>query len=197
MEDNGLADSFLMNFYVSIDVLDLWCWAVVLSYASFYIIPVHWMNCCFFWCIIIGKGGKYGAIFKKIGQKSLNEQNSEFCLCFLLVAVYKSRATSIMSLSNILYSKYRNYLPSTRLFLTFKLLECWLHHLSTTCVSFWCCFTWYVESSGKMKVYHGYLASSYHTAIISGFSLISSYLESVASSGNRVTLILFSLWNIW
>ncbi|KAG4210054.1 hypothetical protein ERO13_A02G020406v2 [Gossypium hirsutum] len=49
------------------------------------------------------------------------------------------------------------------------------------------------ESSSKMKVYHGYLASSYHTAIISGFSLISSYLESVASSGNRVKAVVIGL----
>ncbi|KAE8677584.1 hypothetical protein F3Y22_tig00111505pilonHSYRG00024 [Hibiscus syriacus] len=49
------------------------------------------------------------------------------------------------------------------------------------------------ESSSKMKVYHGYLASSYHTAIISGFSLISSYLESVASSGNRVNAVVIGL----
>ncbi|MFQ6628053.1 hypothetical protein Gotur_007378, partial [Gossypium turneri] len=49
------------------------------------------------------------------------------------------------------------------------------------------------ESSGKMKVYHGYLASSYHTAIISGFSLISSYLESVASAGNRVKAVVIGL----
>ncbi|XP_022761873.1 methyltransferase-like protein 13 isoform X3 [Durio zibethinus] len=49
------------------------------------------------------------------------------------------------------------------------------------------------ESSSKMKVYHGYLASSYHTAIISGFSLISSYLESVASAGNRVKAVVIGL----
>lgn len=49
------------------------------------------------------------------------------------------------------------------------------------------------ESSGKMKVYHGYLASSYHTGIISGFSLISSYLESVASAGNTVKAVVIGL----
>ncbi|GMI64319.1 hypothetical protein like AT2G31740 [Hibiscus trionum] len=49
------------------------------------------------------------------------------------------------------------------------------------------------ESSSKMKVYHGYLASSYHTAIISGFSLISSYLENVASAGNRVKAVVIGL----
>ncbi|GAU32171.1 hypothetical protein TSUD_68420 [Trifolium subterraneum] len=31
----------------------------------------------------------------------------------------------------------------------------------------------------QMTVYHGYLASSYHTGIISGFTLISSYMETV------------------
>ncbi|XVE74431.1 hypothetical protein DITRI_Ditri12bG0016900 [Diplodiscus trichospermus] len=49
------------------------------------------------------------------------------------------------------------------------------------------------ESSSKMKVYHGYLASSYHTGIISGFSLISSYLESVASAGNKVKAVVIGL----
>ncbi|XVF37961.1 hypothetical protein REPUB_Repub20aG0056500 [Reevesia pubescens] len=49
------------------------------------------------------------------------------------------------------------------------------------------------ESSSKMKVYHGYLASSYHTGIISGFSLISSYLESVASAGNRVKAVVIGV----
>ncbi|XVF29077.1 hypothetical protein REPUB_Repub15cG0088900 [Reevesia pubescens] len=49
------------------------------------------------------------------------------------------------------------------------------------------------ESSSKMKVYHGYLASSYHTGIISGFSLISTYLESVASAGNRVKAVVIGL----
>ena len=38
-----------------------------------------------------------------------------------------------------------------------------------------------------MTVYHGYVASSYHTGIISGFMLISSYMESVASSGKMVS----------
>ncbi|EOY05203.1 S-adenosyl-L-methionine-dependent methyltransferases superfamily protein, putative [Theobroma cacao] len=49
------------------------------------------------------------------------------------------------------------------------------------------------ESSSKMKVYHGFLASSYHTGIISGLSLISSYLESVASAGNRVKAVVIGL----
>ncbi|OMO88574.1 Methyltransferase type 11 [Corchorus olitorius] len=48
-------------------------------------------------------------------------------------------------------------------------------------------------SSSKMKVNHGYLASSYHTGIISGFSLISSYLESVASTGNTVKAVVIGL----
>ncbi|KAK6255220.1 hypothetical protein SCA6_016525 [Theobroma cacao] len=50
-----------------------------------------------------------------------------------------------------------------------------------------------IESSSKMKVYHGFLASSYHTGIISGLSLISSYLESVASAGNRVKAVVIGL----
>nr|QTZ19574.1 methyltransferase 13 [Bixa orellana] len=48
-------------------------------------------------------------------------------------------------------------------------------------------------STGQVKVYHGYLASSYHTGIISGFTLISSYLESVASAGNEVKAIIIGL----
>ncbi|RVW99830.1 hypothetical protein CK203_029137 [Vitis vinifera] len=43
-----------------------------------------------------------------------------------------------------------------------------------------------VGSSNNLKVYHNYLASSYHMGIISGFMLISSYLESVASTGRTV-----------
>ncbi|XP_021290180.1 methyltransferase-like protein 13 isoform X2 [Herrania umbratica] len=49
------------------------------------------------------------------------------------------------------------------------------------------------ELSSKMKVYHGFLASSYHAGIISGLSLISSYLESVASAGNRVKAVVIGL----
>ncbi|CAN6722659.1 unnamed protein product [Malus baccata var. baccata] len=37
------------------------------------------------------------------------------------------------------------------------------------------------KTSHQLKVYHGYLASSYHTGIISGLMLISSYLESMSS----------------
>nr|KYP67778.1 Methyltransferase-like protein 13 [Cajanus cajan] len=40
-----------------------------------------------------------------------------------------------------------------------------------------------------LTVYHGYLASSYHTGIISGFTLISSYMENVASSGKMAIII--------
>ncbi|KAM7485890.1 hypothetical protein LguiA_001899 [Lonicera macranthoides] len=39
------------------------------------------------------------------------------------------------------------------------------------------------DSRNELKVDHDYLSSSYHTGIISGFMLISSYLESVASTG--------------
>ncbi|KDP39345.1 hypothetical protein JCGZ_01102 [Jatropha curcas] len=49
------------------------------------------------------------------------------------------------------------------------------------------------ESSNRLKVYHDYLASSYHTGIISGFMLISSYLESVASAGNMANAVVIGL----
>ncbi|WJX53121.1 hypothetical protein P8452_39152 [Trifolium repens] len=45
----------------------------------------------------------------------------------------------------------------------------------------------------QMTVYHGYLASSYHTGIISGFTLISSYMENVASSGKMVKAVIIGL----
>ncbi|XP_020215678.1 eEF1A lysine and N-terminal methyltransferase isoform X2 [Cajanus cajan] len=44
-----------------------------------------------------------------------------------------------------------------------------------------------------LTVYHGYLASSYHTGIISGFTLISSYMENVASSGKMVKAVIIGL----
>lgn len=49
------------------------------------------------------------------------------------------------------------------------------------------------ESHGQMIVNHGYLASSYHTGIISGLALISSHLECVASSGNQVKAVIIGL----
>lgn len=49
------------------------------------------------------------------------------------------------------------------------------------------------EPSGKLSAYHGYLASSYHTGIISGFTLISSYLENVASAGKMAKVLLIGL----
>ncbi|CAK9136523.1 unnamed protein product [Ilex paraguariensis] len=49
------------------------------------------------------------------------------------------------------------------------------------------------ETSNDLKVDHNYLASSYHTGIISGFMLISSYLESVASTGGLVKAIVIGL----
>ncbi|XP_021593869.1 eEF1A lysine and N-terminal methyltransferase isoform X2 [Manihot esculenta] len=49
------------------------------------------------------------------------------------------------------------------------------------------------EPSNRLKVYHDYLASSYHTGIISGFMLISSYLESVVSAGNMVNAVVVGL----
>lgn len=49
------------------------------------------------------------------------------------------------------------------------------------------------EASKQLTVYHGYLASSYHTGIISGLMLISSYMESVASSGKMVSFSTYYL----
>ncbi|KAJ1407277.1 S-adenosyl-L-methionine-dependent methyltransferase [Sesbania bispinosa] len=48
-------------------------------------------------------------------------------------------------------------------------------------------------TSSQLTVYHGYLASSYHTGIISGFTLISSYMESAASSGKMVKAVIIGL----
>lgn len=45
----------------------------------------------------------------------------------------------------------------------------------------------------QLTVYHGYVASSYHTGIISGFTLISSYMENVASSGKMVKAVVIGL----
>ncbi|CAN8285349.1 unnamed protein product [Cochlearia groenlandica] len=44
-----------------------------------------------------------------------------------------------------------------------------------------------------MKVSHDYLASSYHTGIISGFTLISSYLKKAESSGKMVKTVIIGL----
>ncbi|KAK3008284.1 hypothetical protein RJ639_015352 [Escallonia herrerae] len=49
------------------------------------------------------------------------------------------------------------------------------------------------DSSYEQKVDHNYLASSYHTGIISGFMLISTYLESVTSSGRAINAIVIGL----
>ncbi|XP_061372996.1 uncharacterized protein LOC133315400 isoform X1 [Gastrolobium bilobum] len=48
-------------------------------------------------------------------------------------------------------------------------------------------------ASSHLTVYHGYVASSYHTGIISGFALISSYMESVATSGKMVKAVILGL----
>ncbi|CAL5214091.1 unnamed protein product [Lathyrus oleraceus] len=45
----------------------------------------------------------------------------------------------------------------------------------------------------QLAVYHGYVASSYHSGIISGFTLISSYMEKVASSGKMVKAVIIGL----
>ncbi|KAK7348729.1 hypothetical protein VNO80_23371 [Phaseolus coccineus] len=50
-----------------------------------------------------------------------------------------------------------------------------------------------VGASNQLTVYHGYVASSYHTGIISGFTLISSYMENVASSGKMVKAVIIGL----
>lgn len=65
------------------------------------------------------------------------------------------------------------------------ILEVWLLHA----ILYWLIDAYSVAivgSSNNLKVYHNYLASSYHMGIISGFMLISSYLESVASTGRTV-----------
>ncbi|KAL2530193.1 S-adenosyl-L-methionine-dependent methyltransferase superfamily protein [Forsythia ovata] len=48
-------------------------------------------------------------------------------------------------------------------------------------------------SRSNMKVDHNYLASSYHNGIISGFILISSYLERISSAGGSVKAIVIGL----
>ncbi|RZB96344.1 Methyltransferase-like protein 13 isoform E [Glycine soja] len=50
-----------------------------------------------------------------------------------------------------------------------------------------------VGASSQLTVYHGYVASSYHTGIISGFMLISSHMENVASSGKMVKAVIIGL----
>ncbi|TKY59979.1 Methyltransferase protein 13 [Spatholobus suberectus] len=50
-----------------------------------------------------------------------------------------------------------------------------------------------VGANSQLTVYHGYVASSYHTGIISGFTLISSYMENVASSGKMVKAVIIGL----
>lgn len=52
-----------------------------------------------------------------------------------------------------------------------------------------------VDTSNDLSVNHGYLASSYHSGIISGFMLISSYLERMASSGRTVRSFAFTFFD--
>ncbi|KAH0739845.1 hypothetical protein KY290_038550 [Solanum tuberosum] len=47
--------------------------------------------------------------------------------------------------------------------------------------------------SNDLKVDHSYLASSYHTGIISGFTLISSHLDGLASTGGTVRSVVIGL----
>ncbi|XP_015887230.2 uncharacterized protein LOC107422309 isoform X1 [Ziziphus jujuba] len=49
------------------------------------------------------------------------------------------------------------------------------------------------EPSHQLMVYHGYMASSYHTGILSGFVLISSHMESLASAGKSVKAAIIGL----
>ncbi|KAK2644013.1 hypothetical protein Ddye_019208 [Dipteronia dyeriana] len=49
------------------------------------------------------------------------------------------------------------------------------------------------DSINQLKIYHGYLASSYHMGIISGFILISSYLESIVSTAKTVRAVVIGL----
>ncbi|XP_019059755.1 PREDICTED: methyltransferase-like protein 13 isoform X2 [Tarenaya hassleriana] len=49
------------------------------------------------------------------------------------------------------------------------------------------------ESNVCLRVSHDYLASSYHAGIISGFTLISSYLKNVESSGQMVHVVIIGL----
>lgn len=50
------------------------------------------------------------------------------------------------------------------------------------------CFVSISDTSGPiMKVSHDYLASAYHAGIISGFTLVSSYLKKAESSGKMVS----------
>lgn len=49
------------------------------------------------------------------------------------------------------------------------------------------------EVNNHLKIRHNYLASSYHNGIISGFMLISTYLETVASTGRTVKAVVIGL----
>ncbi|CAO2822471.1 unnamed protein product [Amaranthus hypochondriacus] len=49
------------------------------------------------------------------------------------------------------------------------------------------------ELSNNMQVDHSFVASSYHTGIIAGFTLILSYLERIAASGGKVEALVIGL----
>ncbi|XP_031406373.1 eEF1A lysine and N-terminal methyltransferase [Punica granatum] len=49
------------------------------------------------------------------------------------------------------------------------------------------------ESKRSLTIFHDYLASTYHSGILSGFMLISSYLETMASAGNGVRTVVIGL----
>lgn len=49
------------------------------------------------------------------------------------------------------------------------------------------------EPSNQLRVYHSYLASSYHTGIISGFSLISTYMENAVAAEKTVKAVVIGL----
>lgn len=50
-----------------------------------------------------------------------------------------------------------------------------------------------IEKGDRVEVDHTFLASSYHAGIIAGFTLVSSYLDSVASGGRKVEAVVIGL----
>ncbi|KAI3440829.1 Methyltransf_11 domain-containing protein [Psidium guajava] len=49
------------------------------------------------------------------------------------------------------------------------------------------------EPQDNLKISHDYLASSYHSGILSGFMLVSSYLEKMSSTGRTVRAVVIGL----
>uniref|UniRef100_A0A7C9A2R3 Methyltransferase type 11 domain-containing protein n=1 Tax=Opuntia streptacantha TaxID=393608 RepID=A0A7C9A2R3_OPUST len=50
-----------------------------------------------------------------------------------------------------------------------------------------------IEKDDKVEVDHTFLASSYHAGIIAGFTLVSSYLDSMGSGGRKVEAVVIGL----